>query len=510
MINKILNYIYLFDVVGPNPKLYIFNKERYQSIFSLIVSLLVICISIAYILYSLIDYIKNDKPTVVYSKSNDRNEQRKINLKDMLLMFQIIDYKSMKKINDSFTDFESIYTEIYDNGRVNYFVLNVKKCNPGENMNKKYERYLKEKVNELTQDQIQEDKQVEDFYCISADNSELSLFYNPNIGYSYIDLNIILKNQSLYVPEDLVLMILYENNLINHDDKKEPISESISYDFIKVFNSKNYYSINFIFQYLKYETDDGFFFDSLKTLKGVSFLDLSYFINNQEDYDLQNNFMKYNYSKIGTISFGLNKSNYDFYRRTYKRVQALLAEIMSIVSILFEIGRQIVMFINEKKMSVDIIRKLFNIENKNNQKKFNKFDNRIKLVPNKINNSFILSEKNSINIECSKIKYNPLENKNEKIFRRINIFNVIKSFICNDNKSKLISLCHELVIEDLCVENILEKFYNLRRIYHSISDSDKNKLGLNKEPRFREINSKINDIYIEAKKAKTKKDNYNT
>ena len=510
MINKIINYIYNFDVMGPIPKLYIFNKERYQSIFSLIVSLLVIILSIIYIFYSLIDYFKNEKPTVVYSKSNDKSEQRKINLKDMLLMFQSIDYKSMKKINDSFIDFETTYTEIYDNAKVNYLILNAKKCKPGENMNKNYERYLKEKINELSQEQIQEDKNVEDFYCISSDSSDISLFYNPNIGYSYIDLNIILKNQSMYIPEDLALMIVYENNLINHDDKKVPISESISYDFIRVFNSKNYYSINFKFQYLKYETDDGLFFDNLKYLKGVSFLDMTYFIDNQQDIDLEKNYMEYNYSKIGTISFSLNKSNYDFYRRTYKKVQTLLAEIMSIVSILFEIGRQIVAFINEKKMSVDIIRKLFNIDNKYNKNKFNISDNRIKLFPDKINNSFILSEKNSINIESTKIKYNPPETKNEKVFRHMNIFHIIKSFICNDNKSKLISLCHDLITEDLCVENILEKFYNLRRIYHSISDNDKYKLGLNKEHKFREINSKINDIYIELKKAKSKNDNFNT
>ena len=510
MINKIINYIYNFDVMGPNPKLYIFKKERYQSLFSLTISILVIILSIIYILYSLVDYIKNDKPTVVYSKSNDKSEQRKINLKNMLLMFQLVDYKSMKKINDSIIDFETIYTEIYDNAKVNYLVLNAKKCKPGENMNKNYERYLKEKINELTQEQVQEDKNVEDFYCISSDNSDISLFYNPNIGYSYIDLNIILKNQSIYIPEDLVLMIVYENNLINHDDKEVPISESISYDFIRVFNSKNYYSINFKFQYLKYETDDGLFFDNLKKLEGMSFLDMTYFIDNQQDFDLEKNFMEHNSSKIGTISFFLNKSNYDFYRRTYKKVQALLAEIMSIVSILFEIGRQIVTFINEKKMSVDIIRKLFNIDNKYNKNKFNISDNRLKLMPEKINNSFILSEKNSINIECTKITIKPPETKNEKIFRHINIFHIIRSFICNDNKSKLISLCHDFITEDMCVENILEKLYNLRRIYHSISDNDKYKLGLNKEPKFRQINSKINDIYIELEKAKSKQDNYNT
>ena len=62
----------------------------------------------------------------------------------------------------------------------------------------------------------------------------------------------------------------------------------------------------------------------------------------------------------------------------------------------------------------------------------------------------------------------------------------------------------------MCVENILGKFYNLRRIYYSISDSDKYKLGLNEEPKFREINSKINEIYFGARKAKTKQDNYKT
>ena len=247
--NKIVHFIYKFDIMGPNPKLYIFNKEKYQSIFSLIISLLIIFLSIIFISYSIIDYVINNKPTVVYSKSNDKNEQRKINLKDMLLMFQIIDYKTMKKINDSFINFEGTYIEIYDNATMNYLLLNAEKCKPGENMNKNYEKYLKEKIKELSHEQIQEDKNVDDFYCISSDNSDISLFFNPNIGYSYIDLNIILKNQSLYIPEDLVLNIIYENNLINHDDKKMPISQSITYDFIKVFNSEDFYNINFIFQY---------------------------------------------------------------------------------------------------------------------------------------------------------------------------------------------------------------------------------------------------------------------
>ena len=37
MINKLRAFLFTFDIIGPNPKLYIFNKERYQSIFSLII-----------------------------------------------------------------------------------------------------------------------------------------------------------------------------------------------------------------------------------------------------------------------------------------------------------------------------------------------------------------------------------------------------------------------------------------------------------------------------------------
>ena len=39
MFDKIINFLYNFDILGPNPKLYIFKKERYQSIFSLIIVL---------------------------------------------------------------------------------------------------------------------------------------------------------------------------------------------------------------------------------------------------------------------------------------------------------------------------------------------------------------------------------------------------------------------------------------------------------------------------------------
>ena len=509
MINKAINFIFNLDVIGPTPKLYIFNKERYQSLFSLIISLLIIIVSIIFILYSLINYINNERPTVVYSKSNDKNENRKIKLNDMLIMFQIIDYNSMKKINESIAHLESVYTAIYDKAKVDYLLLKVGKCKPGENLNIKYEKFLKEKFNELSEGQIQEDKNIDDFYCINSENSDTSLFYDPNVGYSFINLNIILHNQSIYKPENLSLMIIYENNLINHDDKKSPISQGISYQFVQVFSSKEYYTVNLNFQYLKYETDDGLFFDSFKYLKGMSFFDMTYYIDNQEAYNIENDFIKYNSSKIGKIMLQLNKSNYDFYRRTYKKIQTLLAETMSIVSLLFEIGRQISSFLNEKKMSVDIVRKLFNSENNKRKNKFHNFNDRFKISPGNINSSFKLFGKSDINLENTENINEQIKKKNEKILKQIHIINIIKSFFCKGIKDKLISLCHELIINDMSMETIIEKFYSLQRIYKSIIDIEKYDLGLQKESKFRKINSLINDIYNQMRKSVIKDENQN-
>ena len=92
-----------------------------------------------------------------------------------------------------------------------------------------------------------------------------------------------------------------------------------------------------------------------------------------------------------------------------------------------------------------------------------------------------------------------MENNKEKIFKKINVFNIIKSFFCNSNKDKLISLCHEIITKDMSIEIILERFYNLIRIYDSILESEKNNLGLNKEPRFRKLKSIIQMIKNQKK-----------
>ena len=434
---------------------------------------------------------------MVYTKSNDKDEERKVYLKDTLLMFQLIDINTLKKLNESFGYFEAEYTAIYDNGKIENLKLSIEKCKTRDEINKDFYKYLKEKFGDGMFEKIKDDKNIEDFYCIQSEKSNISLFYQPNKGYSYINLDVLFKNQSIYNKNDISLMIIYENNFLNHDNKNYPISRGIDFQMLDGFNSNELNSMNFIFQYIKYATDDGFLLHSYKYLNSLSFLDLTYLKNTEEEINDANLYpIKYNSTKIGNIMFSIYKSNYDCYRRTYKKIQSLLAEIMSVISLLFNIGTIISSLINEKKMSIDIISKLFNIENNNRlKKKYNNYEsNRIKLAPEKINNSFKVTEKNNIFMKTSDNLEEEPEGQKEKILKQLNIFNIIKSLFCKGYKEKLISLCHNIIIKDMCIEIIIERFYNLFNIYNSINDSEKYNLGLNKLQKFREINSIIFNI----------------
>ena len=72
---------------------------------------------------------------------------------------------------------------------------------------------------------------------------------------------------------------------------------------------------------------------------------------------LQNNFQS---SNIGKIEILINRTNFDNYKRSYEKLQNLLAGVMSIVNILLEVGRQIANILYIKKMNKDIIEYLIN------------------------------------------------------------------------------------------------------------------------------------------------------
>ena len=77
-------FLCAFDFMGLIPQFRILKYDNYKSIFSTIISIIIILSSIAFSIYSIIDYIKFNNPSISYLKKYDNNT---IFLKDNLFKF---------------------------------------------------------------------------------------------------------------------------------------------------------------------------------------------------------------------------------------------------------------------------------------------------------------------------------------------------------------------------------------------------------------------------------------
>ena len=310
MLEKFRNILYAIDLISIKPELYIFKDNKYKSLLSSILSFLILLCSIAFGLYSLIEYLKYNSPNVVYSKANDLTTKRSSNLKDILLMFQIVETSNY-----------------IDENLINLIKLN--------------------------------DREVEDFYCIKPKRDDLELFYFPNVGFGNLNIYTKINKNDKYTPEQIQSLIVSENDLIDHYDKENTITKNYAHHLTRGYSSSEYTNIDYNIQFIRYETDDGPIFKNSKIEKGISFSDIT-FSKNRNYFDLKKDFENYNSSRIGIITIEINQSYFDNYKRTYERLQGLLAEIMSVVNLLLQIGNIISNFLCKKRMCKDIMNNLLN------------------------------------------------------------------------------------------------------------------------------------------------------
>ena len=498
MLAKITNILYNFDLIGPSPQLYIFNNNRYKTFFSFIISLIIILFSVFFTIFSLVQYFKFESPIISYTKGNEKSTKREFLLKDTFLMFQLIDSTSINHIDESIAYYESTYTTIFDNGKLENGSLKIEKCELGKNIDLKFKDFIVGKSNF--------GRPIEDFYCFSPNNGNLSLFYYPDVGYNIITLTVVFKNNTDYIPEKIQSLIVSQNSLIDHNNKSNPLSNSYEYHNTPSFSSSQSTTINYNFQFIKYESDEGFFYKNSKNIFGISFSDMTFLNSYNEYYNIEKQLKENNRANIGNIDFSLNKSNYDNYKRTYQRLQSLLAEIMSVISLVFEIGRQLSAIFCEKSMNKDIIQTLINRDKKHllrvNTYKINKLCKTsenynttsiepkntqyesVDMINNKLENSERMEKKklntskNDISYKSEKIKQIKINNKH---IEKVNYFHILKSYFCfKDKKTEMINLCNDIITEDMCIERILERFYNLEKLSHHYSGTKTEKIKINK------------------------------
>jgi hypothetical protein len=229
-------------------------------------------------------------------------------------------------------------------------------------------------------------------------------------------------------------------------------------------------------------------------------------------------------NQIGTISFQVNKSNYDYYKRSYQRLQSLLPEILSLINLVLEIARLLSSYLTRKVMSKDIMTSLLDqdknyISNKHHQEISrilfkNKENNmrsserrEIKGEPiNKtvtINNQEVL-DKSKLNISKENINLDNgkknQSNINDKLLNELSFWEILKSYFCfKDKKSELVNLCHNIIIEDMCFEKIIKRIYCLENISYYYSNEIKNKRIKMKKSKHKIHKKEIQDKHEKEK-----------
>ena len=96
------------------------------------------------------------------------------------------------------------------------------------------------------------------------------------------------------------------------------------------------------------------------------------------------------------------------------------------------------------------------------------------------------------------------------IFKKMSFLDIIKSYFCfKEKKIKLINLCNDFTMKDLCVDRILGRLYDLEKLFSLVSRKKLSKLNLHVNMKFRTILNNINEINQESKEKKNDAPNKN-
>ncbi len=444
MESKFDSILFKLDILGPEPKLNIYGDDKYKTKFSSICSIIVIAILIAFTINSIVDYFEYKNPSIVYVKDNDNEVNRTVNVQDSM-MFAVLDVSENTVIDESKIYFDASYVKVIS-GNTEYLPLTVERCEFGKNINQNY----KEKLS---------DYDVEHYYCIAENLNDYPLIYNSKeeIGI-YLTINI--NKSSGYVPDDdLVMHFLNGNDIIDHNNDENPFLNIYYTLTITDIAIEKYNVFRYYFQYIKYDSDKGFIFDSTHSYNAKSYSNLvNLKISKSEIMDE---------NEIGAASIRVSKTNFDYYNRTYSRIQTLLAEIFSVIELITGIGNMVCALVVNKKMSRKVIKHILYRNNKANIENDDKntLDNSNAKTTYLDNQIQVKETNNNLNISAFNTLEKPPSNYNEeKVIKALdhsNYFHFLKSYLCfKDPNTLLINECHEQYKEEVCIENILKRIYD--------------------------------------------------
>ena len=440
MLEKTKQFLYFLDFTGIYPSLRIFNHNNYKTNISSIISVIVIITSVTFIIYSIVDFV-NQNPDIIYYKNIDNNINKTFKISDS---FQMVKFSGSDLCMNNKEEPDMIWA-----GGGYEIPFGLETCELGKNIDLKFKSLI-EKFEKNTGDNITE------YFCVDFNGTNIDIFNNEN-DKGYLRIGYLKEvKETCKVDPHFEIKIVTENDMINHNNKSEPFIPFYNIKNIEINNLVGTIDIFYNFQYIKYDSDNGIFFQNFKSYDLISFSDLS--------YDIGDNLIP-GYIMI-CINFNINDSNYDNYKRIYKKIPSLIADITGIINLIMIIGKFLSNFLLEKRMSRDIIYSIINQNKINTNKKIDLTFDKAKFNKNdKIDVKNNLSERDNQS-ESSTITNNSKSYKNSKlkILQNLKFCDFLKSnFCCVKTKYKLINTIDNILKEEICIDNILRRLYILEK-----------------------------------------------
>ena len=258
--HKKTSYFYKIDFLTSPPTFTLNSKDNHKTAWGALISILSLIGSLIFITYNLAIYFKHKEPLLIYSKDGSMDKYISIDFAESLFLLKIADSYTFDPINETDAFLSGmLITEFYKGG-TDAKNLNFSKCKLGKNINMKFK-------NTISKIEIIQKESYQNYYCLSK-GQNVTIFYNPDVGHSYLNIKINIRNNSVYFPTDLRAFYLIENDAIDHYNEKNPITPYYLNGYTQNYQFDSYISHEMFLEYIEYLSDDSLLFTNNKLFKG--------------------------------------------------------------------------------------------------------------------------------------------------------------------------------------------------------------------------------------------------
>ena len=446
------SFIYNLDILSGAPLLLISGHKNYSTPFGLIFTFLMIFSGLFYAIYAFYIYFFESEMTVVQQSENFMATNLTISTKDFLFAFNVFNVSmklqyfwgkefdlsrgqniTKKLITDKYT-VKLYYTNPETKEVIKEYTLETEYCEVGKNINQKiidkynftdYKNYLC--ISEKSHAEIVINKTYTTYInvIVSVNLNDTDGGVNRQIEYqneNYITFFMNYLEFQLYTPDDVV----------SNKNSTHPINYRKNYYFYELVSAGTLKTMEINIKYIDYSSDNGYLIKQLRNFNGFSLDSIQTKIQDFGSMEIVRNII-YNEFRIC-----FNGDDITQYKRTYRKLPEIIADVSSVFSVLITAGQIIVGFLCKRHLEAETMSLVFKSKLFENSKiKLKKIN--VNGVKNSGNSKSSLIERNNNLVDNSSRENVIIHNKDSKkdsIEKLNNVKNDDDSNILNDDLSQ--------------------------------------------------------------------------